>query len=48
VPDHVPYSATLVDEDRARRGERGAARVKGKADVTPRRKKSNLDDLKEL
>jgi hypothetical protein len=53
VPEHVPYSASLVEEDRARRGESagntaGSARVKGKADVTPRRKKSNLDDLKEL
>jgi hypothetical protein len=53
VPEHVPYSASLVEEDRARRGESagntaGSARVKGKADVTPRRKKSDLDALKEL
>jgi hypothetical protein len=49
VPDHVPYSATLVDEDRARRGEQSpSARVKGKADVTPRKKKTGLDELKEL
>jgi len=53
VPEHVPYSASLVEEDRVRRGESagntaGSARVKGKADVTPRRKKSDLDALKEL
>ena len=48
VPEHVPYSASLVEEDRARRGGSGSAKVKGKADVTPRRKKSNLDDLREL
>ena len=48
VPEHVPYSASLVEEDRARRGGSAGSRVKGKADVTPRRKKSNLDDLKEL
>jgi hypothetical protein len=48
VPEHVPYSATLVEEDRARRGTSGSARVKGKADVTPKRKKTGLEDLKEL
>jgi hypothetical protein len=48
VPEHVPYSATLVEEDRARRGASGSARVKGKADVTPKRKKSGLEDLREL
>jgi hypothetical protein len=48
VPEHVPYSATLVEEDRARRGASGSARVKGKADVTPKRKKTGLEDLKEL
>jgi hypothetical protein len=57
VPEHVPYSASLVEADRARRGEAagtsagtsaGSARVKGKADVTPRRKKTDLDALKEL
>jgi len=48
VPEHVPYSATLVEEDRARRGASGSARVKGKADVTPKRKKTGLEDLREL
>lgn len=47
TPEHVPYSATLREESRSGRGE-GPARVKGKADVTPKRKKSDLDDLKEL
>jgi len=47
APEHVPYSATLREESRSGRGE-GPARVKGKADVTPKRKKSDLDDLKEL
>ena len=47
APEHVTYSATLREESRLGRGE-GPARVKGKADVTPKRKKSNLDDLKEL
>jgi hypothetical protein len=50
VPDHVPYSASLMEEAQAGRGGAASARasVKGKTDVTPRKKKSGLDDLKEL
>jgi hypothetical protein len=57
VPDHVPFSGALMEEAAVARGERAertggratAAQVKGKADVTPqRRRKSSLDDLKEL
>jgi len=48
VPDHVPYSAALMEE--ARGGAKPAqTQVKSKTDVTPqRRRKSSLDDLKEL
>jgi hypothetical protein len=49
VPEHVPYSATLMERGRAERGGgASAARVKGKRDVTPRKRKSGLEDLKEL
>jgi hypothetical protein len=51
VPEHVPYSAALMEEAQVSRGERAArpAQIKGKADVTPqRRRRTGLDDLKEL
>jgi hypothetical protein len=51
VPDHVPYSAALMEEAQVARGDRAArsAQVKGKADVTPQRKRrTGLDELKEL
>jgi hypothetical protein len=51
IPDHVPYSASLMEEAQAERGGGAAsarAHVKGKTNVTPRKKKSSLDDLKEL
>jgi hypothetical protein len=51
VPEHVPYSAALMEEAQIARGEKKAApaQVKGKADVTPqRRRRTGLDDLKEL
>ena len=51
VPDHVPYSASLMEEAQAERGGGAASarvHVKGKTNVTPRKKKSGLDDLKEL
>ena len=45
VPDHVSYSASIMAESQPA----GRAQVKGKADVTPvKRKKSGLNDLKEL
>lgn len=45
VPDHVSYSATIMAESQPA----GGAQVKGKADVTPvKKKKSGLGDLKEL
>jgi len=51
VPDHVPFAGALMEEARAERtgGRATTAQVKGKANVTPqRRRKSSLDDLKEL
>jgi hypothetical protein len=51
VPEHVPYSAALMEEAQIARGDRAAraAQLKGKADVTPqRRRRTGLDDLKEL
>jgi hypothetical protein len=51
VPDHVPFSAALMEEARAERtgGRQTAAQVKGKADITPqRRRRTTFDDLKEL
>ncbi|MCK5095506.1 MAG: cytochrome C oxidase subunit II, partial [Spirochaetes bacterium] len=45
VPDHVSYSASIMAESQPA----GRAQVKGKADVTPaKKKKSGIDDLKEL
>jgi len=51
VPDHVPFSGALMEEARAERtgGRATAAQVKGKADITPqRRRRTTFDDLKEL
>jgi hypothetical protein len=51
VPEHVPYSAALMEEAQMARGEKrpAPAQVKGKADVTPqRRRRTGLDELKEL
>jgi hypothetical protein len=45
VPDHVSYSEAVMAEAQTA----GGAQVKGKADVTPsKKKKSGIDDLKEL
>ncbi len=45
VPDHVSYSAAVMAESQTA----GGAQVKGKADVTPsKKKKSGIADLKEL
>jgi hypothetical protein len=49
VPEHVSYSASLMAESGASESTGSGAKVKGKADVTPSKKrKSDLDDLKEL
>ena len=49
VPEHVPYSASLMEGAQAQRGGAStSAGVKKKTNVTPRKRKSNLDDLKEL
>jgi hypothetical protein len=45
----VPYSASLMEEAQAQRGGAStSAGVKKKTNVTPRKRKSNLDDLREL
>lgn len=45
VPDHISYSAAVMAESQTA----GGAQVKGKADVTPsKKKKSGIADLKEL
>ncbi len=42
----MSYAEALMKETESREGSKG--KVKGKADVTPKKKKSDLDDLKEL
>jgi len=42
----MSYAESLMKESAKRSS--GSAKVKGKADVTPKKKKSDLDDLKEL
>jgi hypothetical protein len=49
VPEHEAFTSTVMSESAGTQSSRGGARVRTKADVTPsRRKKSDLDDLKEL
>jgi hypothetical protein len=37
-----------MEEKQAQRGGRSSTQVRGRANVTPKKKKSGLDDLKEL
>jgi hypothetical protein len=49
VPEHVAFSSSVMSESERPARSGGGAKVSNKADVTPsKRKKSDLDDLKEL